>query len=434
MISRYSPEDVAQIWKDERKYTLWLEVELSALRAAEQMGVAPAGTAETVRKKVRVDAKAISALEHEVKHDVIAFVTHLERQCGTEGRWLHYGLTSSDVVDTATAIQIRESMDLVVARCQSLMVSLLSKIREHHDTPMIGRTHGVHAEPTTFGFVLANHYKELHRRCVRLGEAAANASVGKMSGAVGTRPHIPATYEVEHLRRLGLGVEDFASQVVTRDRHAEVISALALLGSSLERLAVNIRHLHRTEVGEVMEGFGKAQRGSSAMPHKQNPVSCENICGMARVLRGYVHPAMEDMILWHERDISHSSVERVILPDAFCAVSHMLDTAKSVVEGLRVDKRRMLENLEASLGGCMSGHVLLLLVRKGMGREEAYGAVKRASAASSNLGLPFADCIASELPAMNLLTKDEVDECVSWRGPVERASESVRAAYGEPAL
>jgi adenylosuccinate lyase len=437
MIPRYSPKDIAEVWTDEHKYGLWLRVELSMMRALERSGQIPVGTADVVESKVTVDAVAIDELEREIRHDVLAFVTHLERQCGPEGKWIHYGLTSSDVTCTATGMQLTESWALIQPRAVALTDALTALAVKHHDTLMIGRTHGVHAEPTTFGHVLACHVEEIVRRTSRIVGAFSQACTGKASGAVGVRPFFGMDVEIDHLQSLGLRNEQFASQVVTRDRHAELITALALLGTSVERLAVNVRHWHRTEVGEAMEAFGGAQRGSSAMPHKQNPIACENICGLARLLRSYVHPAMEDMLLWHERDISHSSVERVILPDAMCLAAQLLDTAKSVVDGLRVDPERMLKNIDSNGGSCLSGHVLLFLIRKGLSREQAYLALRRASAVAKSLpknsiGLPFLQGLVGEPDVMAVTTEFELAEVISYRSSVKSASESVIQAYGAP--
>ena len=434
MIPRYSPKDVAAVWTDEHKYGTWLRVELSAMRALEKAGHVPPGTADVVESKVKVDVTAVDELEREIRHDVLAFVTHLERQCGPEGKWIHYGLTSSDVTCTATAVQIAESWALIQPRAMALGDALTALAVRHHDTPMIGRTHGVHAEPTTFGHVLANHVEEIARRTSRTVGAFGQACTGKASGAVGVRPFFGQEVEDEHLGRLGLRTEKFASQVVTRDRHAELISALALLATSVERLAVNVRHWHRTEVGEAMEAFGGSQRGSSAMPHKQNPIACENICGLARLLRSYVHPAMDDMVLWHERDISHSAVERVILPDAMCLTAQLLDSAKSVVEGLRVDPDRMLKNLDMNGGSSLSGHVLLFLIRRGLSREKAYLAVKRAAGVALGLpkspGLPFMQGLLGEPDVMSVTDEMELSEVISYTPSIRSASESVVRAYG----
>lgn len=436
MIPRYSPKDVAAIWTDEHKYDLWLRVELSMMRALEKDGQIPAGTADTVEAKVKVDPAAIAELEREIRHDVLAFVTHLERQCGPEGKWIHYGLTSSDVTCTATALQLVESWQLIQPRMEALVDALTAQAVKHHDTLMVGRTHGVHAEPTTFGHVLANHLEEIARRNARVIGAFSQSAAGKASGAVGVRPFFSEDVELDHLNTLGLRMERFASQVVTRDRHAELISALALLATSVERLAVNVRHLHRTEVGEAMEAFGGSQRGSSAMPHKQNPITCENICGLARLLRSYVSAAMEDMVLWHERDISHSSVERIILPDAMCLIAQLLDSAKSVVDGLRVDPERMLKNIGSNGGSCLSGHVLLFLIRKGLSREQAYLALRRASSVAKTLprgpGLPFLTALMGEQDVQAVTTEFELAEVISYKPSVQSASESVIRAYGPP--
>jgi adenylosuccinate lyase len=384
MIPRYSPPDIAEIWTEKWKYDTWFEIELSALRAMEHHKMIPKGTTKSVEKAINViDIEAIKNLEKELRHDVLAFVTYLERQAGPVGRWIHYGMTSSDIVDTALALQIDNSMNLVLARTALMTVVLKEKIKKHASTRIMGRTHGVHAEPTTLGYVFAGHLEEIERSVSRLYSAADFVAVGKLSGAVGTHAHIPEEVEYHHLKSLGLKPELFATQVVSRDRHANLITSIALLATSLERLMVNIRHYHRTEVGEVLEAFGESQRGSSAMPHKQNPIGAENLCGIARLLRSYVHPAMEDMILWHERDISHSSVERVIIPDAICLIGYMLDKSFEIIRDLKIDPERMKQNIENHNGQYLTGGVLLHLIWQGMPREKAYLAIKSASHAET---------------------------------------------------
>jgi adenylosuccinate lyase len=368
MIRRYTHPEMGRIWSDQRKYEAWLQVEVAATEALARAGVVPAEAARDLRERGGFDIARIEEIEQTTQHDVIAFTTAVAERVGPSARWLHFGLTSSDVVDTAQALQMRDACDLILAGLDRLMQAVHARAEEHRRTPMIGRTHGVHAEPMTLGLKLALWYAELGRDLTRLRRARETVAVGKLSGAVGTYAHLPPSIEADVCRALGLAAAPVASQVIQRDRHAELVSVLAITGSSLEKFALEIRGLQKTELGEVEEPFAKGQKGSSAMPHKRNPIGCEQIVGLARLLRGHATAAFENNALWHERDISHSSVERVILPDGFIALDHMLRRFTRIVAGMVVYPDRMLENLSRSRGVVFSGTVLLELARRGVSR------------------------------------------------------------------
>jgi adenylosuccinate lyase len=377
MIRRYTHPEMGRIWSDQRKYETWLQVELAAVDAMARAGIVPEDAARDIRARAAFSIDRIDEIEQTTQHDVIAFTTAVAEHVGASARWLHFGLTSSDVIDTAQALQMREGCDLILQDLDALMQAVRARADEHRRTPMIGRTHGVHAEPMTFGLKLALWYAELSRDVARITRAREVISVGKLSGAVGTFAHLPPAIEADVCRRLRLEPALVASQVIQRDRHAELLAALAITGSSLEKFALEIRGLQKTEIGEVEEPFGKGQKGSSAMPHKRNPIVCEQIVGLARLLRGNAHAALENNALWHERDISHSSVERVILPDSFIVLDHMLRRFTRVVSGMVVHPERMMENLQRSHGVVASGTVLLELARRGVSREQAYEWVQR---------------------------------------------------------
>jgi adenylosuccinate lyase len=376
MIRRYSRPEMARIWSEENRFATWLRVEIAATEVLTERGVVPKEALEVIRSKARFDAARIDAIEREVQHDVIAFVSNVAENVGPEGRWVHWGLTSSDVVDTALSLLIKEACGLILDDVRALAEVVKKRAFEHKHTPMIGRTHGVHAEPMTFGLKLALWWAELQRDLARLERARDVISVGKLSGAVGTFSHLPPEFEEEVCRRLGLAPAPVASQVLQRDRHAEVMGTLALTGASLEKFATEIRALQKTEVREVEEPFAEGQKGSSAMPHKRNPVGAEQVTGLARLLRGNALAALENVALWHERDISHSSVERVIVPDSFLALDHMLRRMTKIVGGMSVDAERMRRNLDSGRGLVFSGPLLLELTAKGMRREDAYEVVQ----------------------------------------------------------
>jgi adenylosuccinate lyase len=376
MIPRYSRPEMARLWSDENRFATWLEVEIAATEVLVARGVVPQEALAAIKAKARFDVARIEEIEKEVQHDVIAFVSCVAENVGPEGRWLHYGLTSSDVVDTALAILMRDACDLVRADLLDLMEAVRERALRHKHAPMIGRTHGVHAEPMTFGLKMALWHAELQRQLARLDRARANIAFGKLSGAVGTFSHLPPEVEEAVCTRLGLLPAPVSSQVLQRDRHAEVMTTLALIAASLEKFATEVRALQKTEVREVEEPFGSGQKGSSAMPHKRNPVGCEQVAGLARLVRTNALASMENVALWHERDISHSSVERVIVPDSFLALDHMLARFTRIVKGMTVDEARMRQNLDLGRGLVFSGQLLLELTAKGMRREDAYRVVQ----------------------------------------------------------
>ena len=379
MIPRYTHPDMGRIWSDQRKYETWLQVELAAVDAMARAGIVPEEAARDIRSRAGFSIDRIEEIEQVTQHDVIAFTTAVAERVGPSARWFHFGLTSSDVIDTAQALQMREACDLILKGLRGLMDAVRTRAEEHRRTPMIGRTHGVHAEPMTFGLKLALWYAELSRDVARVERAREAISVGKLSGAVGTFAHLPPSIEADVCRTLGLEPAPVASQVIQRDRHSELLSALAITGSSLEKCALEIRGLQKTEIGEVEEPFAKGQKGSSAMPHKRNPIGCEQVVGLARLLRANAGAAFENNALWHERDISHSSVERVILPDSFIVLDHMLRRFTRIVGGMVVYPDRMKDNLERSRGVVFSGTVLLELARRGVSREQAYEWVQRSA-------------------------------------------------------
>jgi adenylosuccinate lyase len=383
MISRYSLPEMSAIWSEERKLAVWKEVETLSLEAWTKLGVAPAEAAESLRRAPEVDPTAWKTQEQVTNHDLAAFVDVLGEGMEDGVAWLHYGLTSSDVLDTAQGAILKEAGELLLRRLRGLLDVVTRRALENRDTVMVGRTHGMWAEPTTFGLKLATWAFELHRDVARLQRAVAAVAVGKISGAVGTYAHVPPDIEAHVCDALGLAVEPASSQITHRDRHAEFVTTLAVVGASLERFATELRHLQRSEVAEVQESFGAGQKGSSAMPHKRNPIAAENVTGLSRLLRGYASAALENVALWHERDISHSSVERVILPDSCLVLDFGLARMTSLIEGLLIDRERMLANLEATRGLVFSQAVLLALIEdRDLTRDEAYRLVQRNAAAT----------------------------------------------------
>src|SRR6266540_4084805 len=409
MIARYTNPEMGRIWSDQRKYETWLQVEIAAVDAMARAGIVPADAARDIRERSRFDIARIEEIEQVTQHDVIAFTTAVAEQVGPAARWLHFGLTSSDVIDTAQALQVREACEMILAGLERLMAAVRTRAEEHRRTPMIGRTHGVHAEPMTFGLKLALWYAELARNVERVRRARETVRVGKISGAVGTFAHLDPSIELDVCRRLGLDPAPISSQVIQRDRHAELLSALAITAASLEKFALEIRGLQKTEIGEVEEPFGKGQKGSSAMPHRRNPIGCEQVVGLARLIRGNCQAAFENVALWHERDISHSSVERVILPDSFIALDHMLRRFTRIVRGMVVHIDRMRENLNRSRGVVFSGTVLLAMLQKGISREQAYEWVQRNAMLSFAEERDFKTLLESDSDVSSVLTKAEIE-------------------------
>jgi adenylosuccinate lyase len=409
MIPRYTHPEMGAIWSDERRYQTWLRVEIAAAEAMAAAGIVPAEAARDIRERGRFDVARIEAIERTTQHDVIAFTTAVAEHVGPSARWLHFGLTSSDVIDTAQSLQMREACDLLLSGLDRLAHEIRRRALEHRRTPMIGRTHGVHAEPMTFGLKLALWHAEIERDIERVRRARAVVSVGKLSGAVGTFAHLPPSVEADACHRLGLAAAPVSSQVIQRDRHAELLAALAITAASLEKFALEVRGLQKTEIGEVEEPFAQGQKGSSAMPHKRNPIGCEQVVGLARLLRANAHAAFENVALWHERDISHSSVERVILPDSFIALDHMLRRFTRIVAGLVVNVERMRENLGRSRGVVFSGSVLLELARKGLSREQAYEMVQRNAMRSFAEQRDFKALLLADPDVTRALTREDVD-------------------------
>jgi len=411
MIARYCRPEMTRIWSDERRLELWLEVELAATAARERRGEVPAGVAERIRGAARIDPARMLEIEEEVRHDVIAFLSMVAESIGDDARHLHAGMTSSDLVDTALACQIVEAGRVLRPGIVRLRRAAWDLAQTHRRTPMIGRTHGVHAEPITFGLKCLLWSEELGRGLGRLDATLAQCAVGKFSGAVGTLAHLPPEVETTALAALGLTPEPVANQVVQRDRHAALLGALAVLGGTLEKIALEIRHLQRTEVREAEEPFRPGQKGSSAMPHKRNPVVCERVCGLARLLRAYAHAGFENQALWHERDISHSSVERVVLPDAFLVADFMLHDLGRVLADLRVYPERMRRNLEAGGGLVFSQTVLLALTGAGMARDHAYRVVQACALSALDDDGSFRQRLEADPDVARLLEPDQLAGC-----------------------
>jgi len=432
MIARYTRTEMGRIWSDQGRFERWLEVELAATETLAERGVVPKEAAAIIRERARVDPKRILEIEAKVKHDVIAFTLMVGEAIGdpAAARWLHHGLTSNDVVDTAQALQLRDASKLIEQGLARLGEVLEQRAREFQHTPQIGRTHGVHAEPITFGLKLLNWYSENRRNIERFGQAARQLAVGKISGAVGNAAHLGTEAEEAICKRLGLGVAQVASQVVQRDRHAQYVSTLAIIAASLEKIALEIRHLQRTEVREAEEPFSSGQRGSSAMPHKRNPVGCEQICGLARVVRANAQAAFEDVALWHERDISHSSVERVILPDSTILADYLLARMTDIVAGMRVFPERMLKNLDATHGLVFSGQVLLDLVEAGAPRDDAYQWVQEHAMAAWETDASFRDRLAADPRVTKFLPAAQLDRAFDLNRQLHAVDAIFRRVFG----
>jgi len=411
MIPRYSRPAMAALFEDPARYRTWLEVELAVCEAMERRGDVPAGASARIRQAARIDPARIDELEATLRHDVIAFLTQIAETAGPDARFLHLGMTSSDLVDTALALTLVRATDLLTAETEGLRETVRTLALRHKETVMVGRTHGIHAEPITFGLKILVWYEELGRALARLGAARAAIAAGKLSGAVGTHAHLSPDLEEEVLAALGLRPEPVATQVVQRDRHAELLAALAILGASVEKMALEIRHLQRTEVLEAEEPFREGQKGSSAMPHKRNPVNCERICGLARILRANAHAGMENVALWHERDISHSSVERVIFPDSFLLADFMTSQMREVLAGLHVYPDRMRANLDRTRGLVYSQRVLLALTTAGLSREDAYALVQRHAMAAWKEDPDLRARLAADPKVTAVLSRSKIDAC-----------------------
>ena len=411
MIDRYSLPEMTAVWSDAHRLDTWLRVELAATAAREARGEVPAGVSARVREKARLDLARMLAIEADVHHDVIAFLSMVAESVGDDARHLHTGMTSSDLVDTALALQVSEAGRVLVAALARLRRAAWKLAQAHRRTPMAGRSHGVHAEPITFGLKALLWCEELGRGLDRVQAGLEDCATGKFSGAVGTLVHLDPEVEVSALASLGLRPEPVANQVVQRDRHAALLSALAVTGGTLDKIALEIRHLMRTEVREAEEPFGEKQKGSSAMPHKRNPVRCERVCGLARLLRGYALAGFENQALWHERDISHSSVERVVLPDAFLVLHFMAVDLAGVLEGLRVHPDRMRANLDAGGGLVFSQRVLLALTKSGMARDDAYRVVQGHALAASDGGAPFRAALEADPAVLAALPPEALAGC-----------------------
>ena len=436
MIERYTRPGMGRIWTDENKYRCWLQVETAASIVLAEEGVIPAEAAQAIAEKAGFSLVRIQEIEAEVKHDVIAFTTAVAeslnaQKLGEQSRWLHYGLTSNDVVDTAQALQVKEASALIRYGMVELLDVLKRRAIEFKHTPTIGRTHGIHAEPTTFGLKLLNWYAEMERNLARFDVAAEDMRVGKLSGAVGTFGHLKPEHEEKICERLGLKPAPVATQVIQRDRHAAYISTLAIIGSSLDKIAVEVRHLQRTEVREAQEFFSEKQKGSSAMPHKKNPITSEQISGLARVLRGNAQAAFEDIALWHERDISHSSVERVIFPDSTILVDYLLAKTTDLIARLLVYPERMKKNLESTGGLIFSGQLLLDLAEAGMLREDAYKLVQAHAMKAWKEDLVFRDEVAKDAEITKLLTPEKLAQTFDYNRQLGNVDAIFKRVLGE---
>ncbi|MGG0411938.1 adenylosuccinate lyase [Peribacillus simplex] len=411
MIERYTRPEMGNIWTEKNRFNAWLEVEILACEAWSELGVIPKEDVKLLREKATFDVDRINEIEKDTRHDVVAFTRAVSETLGEERKWVHYGLTSTDVVDTALSYVIKQANDILAKDLNNFVEILKNKAKEHKYTVQMGRTHGVHAEPTTFGLKLALWYQEMKRNVERFEEARRNIEVGKISGAVGTYANIDPFVEKFVCEKLGLEAAPISTQTLQRDRHAHYMSTLALIATSIEKFAVEIRGLQKSETREVEEFFAKGQKGSSAMPHKRNPIGSENMTGMARVIRGYMMTAYENVPLWHERDISHSSAERIILPDATIALNYMLNRFSNIVKNLTVYPENMKRNMDRTLGLIFSQRVLLSLIDKGLVREEAYDTVQPKAMEAWELQVPFRSLIEKDDKITSLLTKEELDDC-----------------------
>ncbi|MDU3138589.1 MAG: adenylosuccinate lyase, partial [Staphylococcus lugdunensis] len=407
----YSREEMSKIWTDQNRYEAWLEVEILACEAWSELGYIPKDDVKKIRQNAKVDVNRAKEIEEQTRHDVVAFTRQVSETLGEERKWVHYGLTSTDVVDTALSYVIKQANDIIEKDLERFITVLAEKAQKYKYTLMMGRTHGVHAEPTTFGIKMALWYTEMKRNLKRFKEVRKEIEVGKMSGAVGTFANIPPEIESYVCKHLGIDAAPVSTQTLQRDRHAYYIATLALIATSMEKFAVEIRNLQKTETREVEEAFAKGQKGSSAMPHKRNPIGSENITGISRVIRGYITTAYENVPLWHERDISHSSAERIMLPDVTIALDYALNRFTNIVDRLTVYEDNMRNNIDKTFGLIYSQRVLLALINKGMVREEAYDKVQPKAMESWETKTPFRELIEQDETITNVLSKDELDEC-----------------------
>lgn len=415
MIERYSRHEMAKIWDEEHRARIWLKVELLVLEAWVQLGLLSQDEYYKISNQVTLSLNRMKEIETITRHDVIAFLTSLTEQCGLESRFIHFGMTSSDMLDTAQAFLMKEAADLILEDCQKVLGSIKQKALKYRNTLMVGRTHGIHAEPTTFGLKMAMWYTEMKRNYHRFGQARENIRVGKISGAVGNYANIPPFVERFVCEKLGLKAAEVSTQIIQRDRYAEMIWALAMIGTSLEKFALELRSLQRTEIHEVEEGFSAGQKGSSAMPHKKNPITGEQICGLSRVLRGNLVVAMENIPLWHERDISHSSAERIIIPDSFILCDYLLITFCRLLDNLQVFPDNMKKNLESNRGLVFSERVLLELIKKGLSREDAYKIVQRSALTTwEDPKSSFQEVLLQDDEFKKYLTKEEVEKLFDY--------------------
>ncbi|MBI5140712.1 MAG: adenylosuccinate lyase [Nitrospirae bacterium] len=431
MITRYTRPEMGALWQDEARFNRWLKVEIAACEAWAELGQIPKAAVKVIKEKAAFNVARIDEIEAEVKHDVIAFLTAVNENIGPEGRYVHKGLTSSDIVDTALSLGMRDAADIIIADIKNLLKVLKKQALKYKLTPMMGRSHGVHAEPMTFGLKFVLWYGDMQRNLERMTQARETISVGKLSGAVGTFSNVPPALEEKVLKKLKLKPEPLATQVVQRDRHAEYLSALAITAACIEKISVEMRHLQRTEVREAEEPFSKGQKGSSAMPHKRNPVGCENLSGLARVVRGNAMAGLENIALWHERDISHSSVERVIIPDSTILVDYMLARLTRILDGMHVYPERMLRNMSISRNLHYSQRVLLALTEKGMNRDDAYLLVQRNAMESWRTEVDFRERLAADADVAAVLPSDELTALFDLAPYLEHVDYVYKRVFGK---
>lgn len=429
MISRYTRERMRLLWSEENKYKTWLRVELAICEALQKQGIITAKDLKNIQEKTSCDIDDIAHEEKKSKHDVAAFVSVISKKLGPEGRFIHYGVTSSDVLDTSLALLLKESLESILEDTENLLSVLKNKAFQFKDTLMVGRSHGIHAEPTTFGLKCALWFEEMKRNRDRMQRALENISYGKISGAVGTYAHLSSKIEEYVCQKLGLKPDPITTQIIQRDRHAEYFTTLAILASSIEKIAVEIRHLQRTEVGEVEESFSSGQKGSSSMPHKKNPILSENISGLARLVRAYAMTSLENIPLWHERDISHSSVERIIAPDATELIDFMLSRLTSIIENLIVNKNQMFENLNRTKGLIYSQKILLNLIQKGLMRDEAYELVQRNTLKASQTGESFEVIVLKDADIRKKLNEKEIHEAFDPQTYIKEVDQTFRRVF-----